>query len=186
MKYYKFFSGVGSKKSLMMDFVDKHNLFIGTVATIYDQLYYAGKISPKEPVLIEAHDYYTKVYEKGETDKLKLLEEDLVCAGNPQIVSEELKRLIEEYDAGCAQFFETEITNYKARKKYFVMHVVKTVDAGWQGKHGSLVVGEKVGKDDHVFRLANDTLAHFVSERFMKEYEKRKLKGMSFLCLTID
>jgi len=66
------------------------------------------------------------------------------------------------------------------------MYVTKTVDAGHKRPLGSLLIAEKVGKDDHVFRLANDTFAHFVSEKFMKKCKKRKLKGVAFQDLTID
>ena len=38
--------------------------------------YYVGKISPKEPVLIEAFDWHGRIYEIGEVDDFSLLERD--------------------------------------------------------------------------------------------------------------
>ena len=130
---------------------------------------YTEKINPVEPIKLFAHYYI-----EGE----EVIETDLVCVGTPLIVTEDFKNLVEELDPGCAQFFTTEGTNYKPQKKYFVMHVTKTVDTI---RHGWQVAEDRVGENDHVFRVKKDPFGVFVSEKFRKEFKKRKMTGVVFL-----
>jgi len=129
----------------------------------WDIAFHTDKISPTEP--IKTHTFY---YEEG--DEVK--ETDLVNAGSPQVVTQAFKDLVEEFDPGCAQFFTTEGTNYKPVKKYFVMHVTKTV------KQGS------AGGNDHLFRLAENVQKHIVSDKFRKEFKRRGLTGVRFTDVT--
>jgi len=122
------------------------------------------------------------------------VEQDFVSAGNPQIVSGDFKNLVERFSPLSAQFFETKNITYETKRKYYVMHVIKSIscldrnkskisDIQWRNP---IVVGvvdnSKIKQNDHIFRLAENTAKHYVSEDFVKEFKKRKLTGCEF-CL---
>lgn len=146
------------------------------------------KVSLEEPVLIKANYY------QGD-DR----EDDYVCAGNPQVVSEDFKKLVEELDPDSAQFFTTKNITCTTKKKYYIMHVVKTIDCldrehskflpGIAGEKESIAVGmvdgTKIPEKTHLFRLGEDTFIHYVSDKFYKEFKKRKLKGCIFMLRSI-
>jgi|GEM_PF-5559231 len=165
MKYYEFFSNgggiIGESKDLSMDITGGAGGEVAVFGGIPHSkiAFHTDKIYPSEPIKLEAH-----YYNEGE----KVIEIDLTNAGSPQVVSEDFKKLVEELDPNCAQFFNTEGTNYKPNKKYFVMHITKLVEKG------------DVTENDHVFRVKSDVLFHMVSEKFYKAFKKRKLKGVAF------
>ncbi len=140
------------------------------------------KFDVNRPVKVKVNYYF------GEEQ----IEEDYVTAGNPQIVSEDFKQLVEEFDPNAAQFFETENVTCKTKKKYYVMHVTKSIfcldrkkSKIFEMPYGeSIAIGivdiSKIGENNHIFRLGEDTLKHYVSEDFYKEYKNRKLTGCIF------
>ena len=176
-----------------------------------DSFFSTDRFSPKEPIPVEVF-YYNGAFET--------VERDLVSAGNPQIVSEDFRKLVEELDPGAAQFFEIECrvdrktflkvnpksehhlydavnASFSTKKKYYVMHVTKSVlcldksrsiilkslsyhEPGELNIFSAAVDASKIGENDHVFRLGEDTPLHFVSETFYKEWKKRKLTGVAF------
>jgi len=181
MKFYRIrtnASGLRSKKISLMpvrpDLIDYFD---------------TNEVSLDEPILIKANYY------KGD-DR----EEDYVCAGNPQVVSEDFKNLVEELDPKAAQFFRTKSINCTTKKKYFIMHVTQVVLCldrehskflpGFAGKEESIAVGcvdsKKIPSHVHLFRLGEDTALHYVSDNFFKEYKKRKLTGCLFDMWTIE
>lgn len=186
MKYYDF--GVQSSslksKNLAMTIVDEDKTFNSKYSSVSFSI---EKLLPQEPIKIQAH-YYS-----GENETV---ERDLVSAGNPQVVSEEFKKLVEELDPEAAQFFETESVNCKTKKKYYVMHVTKAIYCldesrskfiqfpPESGLGRSLAIGmvdvSKISENDHIFRLGEDVQEHYVSEKFYKEWKKRKLLGCVF------
>ena len=147
---------------------------------------------PKEPIEIVAHDYNgdpVKIETHDYESEDFKIERDLVCAGNPQVVSEDFKKLVEELDPEAAQFFETVIVNWKAKKKYYVMHVTKAIRCldksrskfiGFRDLTVGMVNVNKIGENDHIFRLREEVQMHYVSERFYTEFKKRKLTGVIF------
>lgn len=149
----------------------------------------ANEVQLDEPVQIKANYY-----------KSDVREEDYVCAGNPQVVSEDFKNLVEELNPKAAQFFSTESVNCSTQKKYYVMHVTQVVFCldrehskflpGFAGKDESIAVGcvdnTKIPSDVHLFRLGEDIAKHYVSEKFYKEFKKRKMKGCLFLLRTVE
>ena len=140
------------------------------------------KFDVTRPVKVKVNYYF------GEEQ----IEEDYVSAGNPQIVSEDFKKLVEEFDSNAAQFFETENITCKTKKKYYVMHVTKSIFCLDRRKSKifalpsgeSIAIGivdiSKISENNHIFRLGEDTAKHYVSEDFYKEYKKRKLTGCIF------
>lgn len=176
MKYYQFMAkGYGLKsKKLSMMIADNRYEF---------DYFSTERINISGPIKIKVNYY----------DGTEQIEEDYPCAGNPQIVSEEFKNLVEELAPNAAQFFETENMTYKTKKKYYVMHVTKKIycldeirSTFVRELGNSIVIGiideAKVGENNHLFRLGESTGKHYVSEKFYKEYKKRKLTGCHF-CL---
>ena len=175
MLYYDMITNAGGLKSKKISLIPVDPDLIDYFDT--------KKVSLEEPVLIEANYY------KGD-DR----EDDYVCAGNPQVVSEDFKKLVEELDPDSAQFFTTKNITCTTEKKYYVMHVVKTIDCldrehskflpGFAGKKETIAIGmvdsKKIPENTHLFRLGEDTLKHYVSEKFYKEFKKRKLRGCIF------
>lgn len=88
---------------------------------------------------------------------------------------------------------------YESTKKYFLMHVTQVVFCldrehskvlpDFAGKDESIAVGcvdnTKIPSDVHLFSLGEDTAMHYVSEKFYKEFKKRKMKGCLFLLRTV-
>ena len=175
MLYYDMIAQSGGLKS--------KGIALSPVDSVLIDYFDTKKVSLEEPVLIEANYY------KGD-DR----EDDYVCAGNPQVVSEDFKKLVEELDPDSAQFFTTKNITCTTKKKYYVMHVVKTIDCldrehskflpGFAGKKETIAIGmvdsKKIPENTHLFRLGEDTLKHYVSEKFYKEFKKRKLRGCIF------
>ena len=182
MKYYDFGVVASSLKSknLCLAIIDSEVVFGIEHRKIP---FYLDKFLVKEPIKVEA------CYYKNEADTI---ERDLVSAGNPQVVSEEFKKLVEDLDPEAAQFFETESVNCRTQKKYYVMHVTKVIHCLDEsrskifdmGDRRSIAVGmvdvSKIGEKDHIFRLGEDVQIHYVSEKFYKEWKKRKLLGCLF------
>lgn len=169
---------------------DNESLSLSPVDMNLIDYFNATPISLKEPVLIQAH-YYNK------SDKTR--EDDYVCAGNPQIVSEDFKNLVERLDPQAAQFFTTKAINCVTEKKYYVMHVTRTISC-LDKKHSvifppigirkeNIAIGildsSKIPPNVHLFRLEEDTSLHYVSEIFCKEFKKQKLRGCIFNLRTV-
>ena len=181
MKFYRIMTNAGSLKS--------KKISLSPVQPSIIDYFNGNKVTLQEPVLIQAHYY-----------KEDSREEDFVCAGNPQVVSEDFKNLVEELDPKAAQFFTTKSINCTTRKKYYLMHVTQVVFCldrahskifpGFAGNDESIAVGfvdsSKIPKGIHLFRLGEDTAKHYVSEEFYKEFRKRKLKGCLFDLRTFD
>lgn len=188
MKYYEIFTkdhDIDSKQNyLAMTIVDEDKAF-GTRHR--GHAFVTDRMSPNEPIEIQAH------YFKEEN----LIEEDLVSAGFPCIVSEAFRRLVEDFDAGAAQFFETTSINCTTEKKYYVMHIIKTIHCLDKDKSKiinyppeaemkpSIAVGRvdasKISERDYIFRLGESVQMHYVSEKLYKEFRKRKLSGCDFV-----
>ena len=193
MKYYDFCSKGSSIILKSGKQVTEHlSLSVVDIDTTFNSKHSAHcfsleKFVIKEPIKIQAHYYM------GEAETI---EDDLVSAGNPQVVSEEFKKLVEELDPQAAQFFETENTNCKTKKKYYVMHVTKAISCLDESRSkifhpqpGSLLgrsiaVGmvdvRKISENDHIFRLGENVQVHYISDKFYKEWKKRKLTGCLF------
>ena len=170
MKYYQFICGGNGgikSKELALTTVKREIDFFDT-----------SKVKLQEPVEVEAVWYHPD-------DK----ESDYVIGGNPQIVSEEFKNLVEELDPNAAQFFETVSINCVTKKKYYLMHVTQTIYCLDRNKSAFIlqdiakgaIDSSKVPESCHMFRLGEETAWHYVSGTFVKEYKKRKLKGCKFL-----
>lgn len=181
MKYYQIIVNSGGLKS--------KRISLSPVDPDLINYFSVEKVKLDEPVLIRAYYY------QGDD-----IEEDYVCAGNPQVVSEEFKNLVEELDPKAAQFFTTQSINCVTQKKYYVMHVTQTVYCldrehskflpGLTGKVKDIAVGivdtSKIPEDVHIFRLGENTARHYVSQKFYREYRKRKMRGMLFLLRTLE
>lgn len=168
---------------------DNHTLALSLVDSNLINYFNTDSVQLREPVEIKAYQYCEK-------DK----EDDFASAGNPQVVSEDFKNLVEELDPKAAQFFTTKSINCTTNKKYYVMHVTQVVCCldrehskflpGFAGKDESIAVGcvdsSKIPSNVHLFRLGEDTAIHYVSERFYKEFRKRKMKGCLFSLRTVD
>ncbi len=182
MKYYFMMTNGGSIKCKKLSLMPVQSNLIDYFDT--------NKVNLEEPVLLQAFYYH-------EDDR----EEDFVCAGNPQVVSENFKRLVEDLDPNAAQFFSTTIKDIKTQKKYYVMHVTQTI-ACLDREHSTIwpdclgikkedivieyIDKEKVPSGVHLFRMAEDTANLFVSEKFLKEYRKRKIRGCIFRLRTAE
>ncbi len=80
----------------------------------------------------------------------------------------------------------------QTNKKYYVMHVLKSINCLdrknskiFNLSNGeSIIIGKidssKIESDCHLFRLGEDVLKHYVSEKFYMEFKKRKLSGCIF------
>lgn len=181
MKFYQMITNDGGLKSKKISLMPVKSDIINYFDT--------NEVQLDEPVQIKANYY------KGD-DR----EDDYVCAGNPQVVSEDFKNLVEEIDPNAAQFFTTESVNCNTQKKYYVMHVTQVIFClerehskflpGFAGKKESIAVGCVDGKNIpsnvHLFRLGEDVAMHYVSGKFVREYRKRKLKGCLFLLRTVE
>ena len=178
MKYYGFLAKGCGLKSKILSFI----LVDSNLIDYFD----VREVKVDEPVLLRA------VYYNGEKDRI---EEDYTCGGNPQIVSEEFKNLVEELDPQAAQFFTAKPINCVTKKKYYVMHVTRAINCLDRehskflpgvipGETESIAVGcvdsSKIPEDVHMFRLEDDTALHYVSAKFVREYRKRKMQGCLF------
>lgn len=180
MKFYEIMTNAGGLKSKKISLMPVQSDLI--------DYFDVSAVKLDEPVLIEANYY------KGD-DR----EEDYVSAGNPQVVSEDFKNLVEELDPNAAQFFATKSINCITNKKYFIMHVTQVafcldrkhskILPGFAGEKESIAVGcvdsSKIPLDAHLFRLGEDTAIHYVSDKFYKEYKKRKMRGCEFYLRTV-
>ncbi|MDR3293425.1 MAG: hypothetical protein LBT20_04895 [Clostridiales bacterium] len=125
--------------------------------------------------------------------KQKYKEDLFASAFCPPIVSEDMKRFIEENDGfnhKNIQLIETEVVNYDTEKKYFIMNIMDIVDC--IDDESSVYEDSRVGRyewsriyiktrldktkaDGHdIFRLKGDPHALFISERFYNEFKKLK------------
>lgn len=181
MKYYEI---------LAKSIANSHELALSPVNMYIINYFDASPVQLEEPIEVSAFRHH-------EDDR----EDDYVCAGNPQVVSEDFKNLVEELDPTAAQFFLAKPINCTTKKQYYVMHVTKTVSC-LDREHSKIIPdplgykdeeilvgaidGDRVPPDTHVFRLAEDVTAYYVSGKFLREYRKRKLRGCIFDLRTFE
>ena len=118
---------------------------------------------------------------------------DFPVAGCPEVVSEDLKTLITDLgDHDNIEFLPAYVDNVEVKKKYYVLKFLKTEsDLVDLDRSKYLMVGEKkelvvpffkkgVEVKYHIFKVDEIKYWLFVSEKFKKEFKKRKLIGCDF------